>query len=918
MAVVTCRFCGSANLLGAPHCHSCGKELRPAAPSPPAARASAPTTLEHWLVAESGPLAGKRFPITDRGVRVGRHPSQNQIVLNDDEVSRLHARIFLDAEGKVQLEDTSANGTYVNNRRVEQATLQSGDHIRFAFNRANLFVYRPHQPGAPPPPMPPPPVKPAEPRHTEPWQGEPRPRDQRTFVLPPEVPLPYARLQLVLDRYAVKDIPLEAPRVELGHSAGAGKVVIDHPSVSTAHAELLATTEARRKLRDLGSTNGTFVNGERIHEERLLQEGDLIQLGACDTHLLLYRESRPRALALRDIELNRPVVTLGRDRSNHIHLDHPTVSQFHAEIHKRDATFELVDKDSTNGTFVNGVRIRRHRLQPRDRITLGAIQLSFDGKQFEAQSDEGGVRVSAYGLRRVVPDLHTGKSRMLLDNVSLAIEPCEFIGVLGPSGAGKSTLMDALNGLRPADRGRVLLNNWNLYRDYVALRSLIGHVPQEDILHRALSARECLYYAARLRLPDDYGAKEIWERVFAVMKSLDLAKRADSPIQQLSGGERKRVSLGIELLSKPSLLFLDEPTAGQDPRREMEMMRLFREIAGRGSTVVITTHLLGSFSLLDKVAVLVGGQLAYFGPSQEMLPYFRTTKPQEVYDRLQDKTKTPKDWAKEFFRSELYRDYVAHPLGLESPAHAQPGSAQARAEEKRPEPARPQPRRARPSAPIPGGGQSGLRQLNTLLSRLLTLKVKDWKNVAGLLLPPAVIAILSGLMKWNNPNDPQTLFITVIAALWFGCSASVREIVDEQVIYRRERQHNLTIPSYLGSKLIYLVGLAALQTGLFVVLLTLMGAQKNHFLGAWGMMWVMTLHGALIGLLISAVSSTPEKALYIFPLTLIPQLLFAGLLVPVEKPTPSDPRPVMNKPLRYVSSLAVARWGLEALADLYL
>ena len=196
--------------------------------------------------------------------------------------------------------------------------------------------------------------------------------------------------------------------------------------------------------------------------------------------------------------------------------------------------------------------------------------------------------------------------------------------------------MDALNGSRPAGQGSVRLNSADLYSEFGSLRALIGYVPQEDILHRQLTVKECLYYSARLRLPDDFGETEIRNRVTEIIKVLDLTERADLSIAQLSGGQRKRVSLGIELLSKPALLFLDEPTAGQDPRAEMAMMQLFRQIANRGSTVIINTHLLGSFSLLDKVAVLVRGKLAYFGESQEMMSYFRASRPHEIFDKLRE------------------------------------------------------------------------------------------------------------------------------------------------------------------------------------------------------------------------------------------------------------------------------------------
>jgi hypothetical protein len=424
--------------------------------------------------------------------------------------------------------------------------------------------------------------------------------------------------------------------------------------------------------------------------------------------------------------------------------------------------------------------------------------------------------------------------------------------------------------------------------------------------------RECLYYSAKLRLPDDYTDAEIQARVKDVIQSLDLAERAENRIDQLSGGQRKRVSLGIELLSKPSILFVDEPTAGQDPRTEAKLMELFREIANKGATVVINTHLLGSFSLLDKVAVLVRGKMAYFGPSQEMLPYFKAQRPQEVFDRLHEQP--PEYWANAYRQSPVRKQYVSDPIGQETSA-------------------------ASKKAPITDKDlkvrHSGIRQFFTLLSRQFTLKVKDKGNVAALLVPPALIALLMGFMS-KSSNEPKSLFMMVLVALWFGCSACVREIVDETAIYKRERQRDLKITSYLGSKLAYLAAVTGLQTGLFVGVMTIMGTQENHFLAAWIITWILGVQGGLIGLLISAVASSAEKALYAFPLTMIPQLLLAGLLIPVATLQPFYPRVVNDRPeivdvppelrqksmsnaFRYgLSPVMVARWGLESLADLYI
>ncbi|HSE49029.1 MAG TPA: FHA domain-containing protein [Terriglobales bacterium] len=918
---MTCRSCGRVNYGTAAECALCGKPLLQDTSTPPIGSGYL-EGAHHWLVGEQGENAGKRFEVTATAVTAGRHPTQNQIVLNDPEVSRIHARFSLEG-GRVMVEDSSANGTYVNDSRIERATLHDGDRVRFGHSPKNSLTYEFQNAVAARA------AAAASAVHEDLPKGESRPVTQVAAAVKPSRSAVTVRLaaedatavsrgslQLVLDQYAVENIPLTATRLRIGRAPKEeGRIQIVHPTISENHAEITATP-AGATVRDLASSNGTFVNGQRV-SERLLQDGDLIQFGDCDAKLLLYRHPRRRVQVLRDLELTKPVVVLGRDSASDIRLDHPSVSRAHAEIRRTASGYEVLDKDSDNGTFVNGMRIKRQALNPRDKLALGAVQLLFDGSQLEQQSDGTRVRLVAQRLKRTVKDQYTQRPVTLVDDVSLVIEPREFVGLLGPVGSGKSTLMHALNGFQPADSGRVLMNSASLYDEFRSLRSLIGYVPQDDILHKTLTVRECLNYAGRLRLPDDSDAEEIRKRVAEVVELLDLGDRLDVAVGELSGGQRKRVNVAIELLSKPSLLFLDEPTAGQDPRTEMRMMQLFRQIANRGSTVVLTTHLLSSFTLLDKIAVLAKGKLAYYGPGQEMLHYFQATRPHEVYEKLLERDAD--EWARRYRQSELAKEFTQ---GGDEPAPRRGAVAPARPEK-----------------------HSRLRQFGTLAARQFASKLKDWKNVAGMLVPPVAIAALTALIA-AGPNEPKTLLMVVFAGLWFGCSFSVREVVDEISIYRRERQRGLSILSYLGSKLAYLGVVALVQSALFVTVLTVMNAQSNHYLGATVMMWVMTMQGVLLGLLISALARNADWALYVFPLALIPQLLLAGLLIPVEQRHPFNIvkagesaacteavaptgycredapawtlSPSMPAALRYgAAPLMAARWGLEALSDLY-
>src|SRR5262249_43276781 len=194
------------------------------------------------------------------------------------------------------------------------------------------------------------------------------------------------------------------------------------------------------------------------------------------------------------------------------------------------------------------------------------------------------LRLQARQLEKVVP-VGRGRTRKLLDNVSLAVEPGEFVSLLGPSGSGKSTLMDCLNGRRPATRGRVLANGEDFYLHFDSFRQLLGYVPQRDIVHTQLTVSRALYYTARLRLPPDTGRDELHARIDEVIRLMELEPHRDTLVGNLSGGQIKRVSLGAELLAHPALLYIDEATSGLDAGTQARMMRLFQQLARQGPSV---------------------------------------------------------------------------------------------------------------------------------------------------------------------------------------------------------------------------------------------------------------------------------------------------------------------------------------------
>ncbi len=316
-------------------------------------------------------------------------------------------------------------------------------------------------------------------------------------------------------------------------------------------------------------------------------------------------------------------VIVGRDPGADVRLAHPAVSKRHARIFVspdgRGRSIE--DLGSTNGTYVNGEPVKQgapRALAAGDEIRVGPVKLVFSAERIEEHDESRDVGLDVVGLNQKI-----AKGVNLLKNISLSILPNEFVAVVGTSGAGKSTLLGALSGLKPASDGKVLINGTSLYDNFDAYRTSMGYVPQDDILHKELPVGRALDYAAALRLPDDTTQAERDERVRDVLKTLGLEERKDVPIGSLSGGQRKRVSIGAELLTEPGLFFLDEATSGLDPGIESQLMRFLRSLADSGHTIILITHATKNVMLCDQVAFLArGGYLAYYGPPDKALEHF--------------------------------------------------------------------------------------------------------------------------------------------------------------------------------------------------------------------------------------------------------------------------------------------------------
>ncbi len=576
-------------------------------------------------------------------------------------------------------------------------------------------------------------------------------------------------------------------------------------------------------------------------------------------------------------------LTIGRSNANDVVLDDVNVSRFHAAVVPSGGLLELRDLDSRCGTRLDGRPIKRAVIKSGSEIGIGAYRLHFDGSSFVGEDQRGALSLEGRDLSVRVD----GKA--ILNRVSLSVEPGEFVAIIGQSGSGKSTLVEALAGVRKPSDGSATLNG----EPVTARLTDVGYVPQTEIVHRLLTVEEALRYAARLRLPDDTEPAALRSTVERVLAELSLIKQARTRIASLSGGERKRVSVAAELVNRPSMFFLDEPTTGLDPGLEAQLMELFRALAEPGvRALVVVTHATGSLALCDKLVVIGrGGDLAFCGTPKATLDFFGADAYDDVYAALERRPAT--EWRERFERERGATKATPTELSNPPPEPGPVGSPRAK--------------------------QGAARQLGILLERYVKLIARDRRNLLILLGQVPVIAIAiaslfeSGLFNLpgglrDRPGNPeraiQLLFLLVTTAIWFGSITGSREIVKERAIAAREATVGVRVGPYLISKVAVLFALATVQTlalSYFVLAVHPLDEPAMTYLVVLGLLTLTSFAGVGVGLLVSAAVSTEDQATSFIPLTLIPQLLFAGAIVPFAQ---------MSGVVAAISNAVFARWSL--------
>jgi ABC transport system ATP-binding/permease protein len=578
--------------------------------------------------------------------------------------------------------------------------------------------------------------------------------------------------------------------------------------------------------------------------------------------------------------------TIGRANDNDIVIQDVLASRHHAFLVQSPLGTEIRDAHSVNGTFVNGVRVGSAVLNEGDVITIGNVDLVFtDGnliRRTEAATRTGGLEVNGVHFKI------DGKE--LLDNISLTARPGTLTAIIGGSGAGKTTLSRLIAGYTRPSAGSVTFEGHNIHAEYATMRSRIGMVPQDDVVHRQLTVNQALGYAAELRLPPDTSKQERAQVVAQVLEELDLTKHADTRVDKLSGGQRKRASVALELLTQPSLLLLDEPTSGLDPALDRQVMLMLRQLADAGRVVLVVTHSVSYLDVCDQILLIApGGKTAFNGPPSQVGAALGTTNWADIFANV---GADPDEANRRFIERDGRRQSAApareSPRDLGEPVHT-----------------------------------DMVRQFSTIARRQVRLVVSDRGYSVFLAVLPfltgAVALTVKGPKPGLGPADPLGLaptepqYIMVLlnfGAVLMGTALTIRDLIGERPIFRREQAVGLSTTAYLLAKVAVFYAFAIAQAAIAVFIVRLgKGAPTAHppfFDNATFSLFVTVagtcIASATLGLVLSAIAQSNEQIMQLLAGSIILQLVLAGGMIPVTG----------RAGLNQLSWVTPARWGYAA------
>lgn len=700
-----------------------------------------------------------------------------------------------------------------------------------------------------------------------------------------------------LDSFGKETVRLGRGPIHGGTGAVNNDIAIpnDIAFVSRAHCTFYQS-DGHWFIFDDNSANGLNFNGVKIFSQ-MMSDGDKYYIGKSIEERLVIAYSFGEAGASEPIDKYRlnpnGKYVIGRDGSCNLVLDHPSVSRWHCIITGVNGVYYIDDNNSTNGIILNGFQLMgRVRLNQMDKITIADTTLIFTDGMLYTQKLRGGVSVS---VRNVYKKVKTKKGEKFITNgVNLNIEPGEFVAIVGGSGAGKTTLLNCISGMAGFTAGNIFINGESIRTNERSLRSLMGYVPQNDIVYDNLTLERMLMYSAKLRMPVDTTPAEIQAKIDETLDLVELTAHRTTMISRLSGGQKKRASIAVELLASPKLFFLDEPSSGLDPGTEKHLMHMLKKLSETGKTVIMVTHTVQNINICDRLICMGnGGLLCYSGKPSKALEFFGKEDMIDIYDDLNENSVAV---------SERFR-------AMEE--NQRPSGNGNNEEEK--------PAMKAKYAFVP---KKFFKQFFVMTARYAEIIFNDRSRLLLLLIMPVALTILVCVAFQADGNIYNYLGLSVdrdclpflvagdtmklmfafsCAAFWIGIFNSVQEISKERTIFEREKFTGVRAVPYVLSKLVIIGIICLIQSIIMQLLFNYFSNTTATVDGDMDSLTALAVHmndegiifnslpvelfvttflcvmcAMCLGLLISSAASN-DLALILCPVFLLPQILFSGV-----------------------------------------
>ena len=780
-------------------------------------------------------------------------------------ISRAHLVLRFDQGRWVAIDNGSLNGMYVNGRRVPAVDVQDGQQINIGNpdGPGLTFEVGRHQGAAGRTPTT---AVPITQRPSTSWPNQ-LPQTSRPQIQPPSTSRPQPMYPSGPQPRNPSGPPSGYPSGPAAHAPSTSQPVRSAPASGPISQPALESVTAMGPTAAPRSSEGNLAT----------------------SMLKILRPGRPA-------EAPPGSIKIGRATDNDIVIPDVLASRHHATLVPGPSGTEIRDARSINGTFVNGARVESALLNDGDVVTIGNVDLVFSGGTLVRRTEtEAATRTGGLDVHGVTWTIEGNKT--LLDNISIAARPGTLTAVIGPSGAGKSTFARLVAGYTHPTTGTVAFEGHDIHAEYASLRSRIGMVPQDDVVHGQLTVNQALMYAAELRLPPDTTKEDCRQVVAQVLEELEMTRHADTRVDKLSGGQRKRASVALELLTGPSLLILDEPTSGLDPALDRQVMTMLRQLADAGRVVLVVTHSLTYLDVCDQVLLLApGGKTAFYGSPGQIGPSMGTT-----------------NWA------DIFSSVAGDPEAANRRFLAQHG------------PPPPQPPAQKPADLGSPTRTSVRKQFSTISRRQVRLVVSDRGYFAFLMLLPFIMGVLSlsvpgdvgfgvpvpAIQGGPAPNEPgQILVMLNVGAIFMGTALTIRALIGERAIFRREQAVGLSTTAYLLAKIFVFTVFAVIQSAIVTSIAVLgkgwgEGAVTsgavigNRSLELFADIAVTCVAAAMVGLALSALAKSNEQIMPLLVVAIMSQLVFSGGMIPVTD------RIVLDQ----MSWFTPARWGFATSAS---